>query len=1206
MRGMFIYFRRSDVPVAAAGTFFMTLAALGSPVQTYLMGKVFGLLAKFLVGEITKSHFVARVRVFCGIMMACGAGKLLFTWFGITIWLIEGENQQLRARKNIFDILLAQPMQWFTEKENLMGTIAQANRSVEEIRSGASEDIALLIDLIASVMFLFLNAMAQSWSLTLVIMASTPLMGVVSYALGKTTAKYAKHENDASARASKILNWSFCSGALVRTLHGKFFDMAKFSIAVESSATAFHKMALAISANSSILRVISHIVFVQGFWFGNHLVSLGKIQIANVFTAFSSCLLIGAQVANFAEILAFMNKALAAARTVRESGLADPPKVVESMDVEKVLPCQSLQATNVGFTYPGASKPSIIEASLELSTRTLNFIVGHSGSGKSTLLLLLMNFYDPSDGQISIDGVQLAVLGSEWVSKNFALVELSAVVFDQLLADNVRLGTEHCDDSLIKEALEAVCFDYKEYQDIHKFVSSSSLSGGQAQKVVLARAYVKNPPVLILDEALSAIDVSARRQIYHSIKFRRRGLLTIIVTHDMLAISSGDQVVMLEAGRVVTDDKTREGFVDQKRNVVETSEKVFATENADEVSAISDDYLHNPAILKDLEMLSPGAPELLADSIFRVLQFCAKTCPYRALIIFGVFLAVAGGVLTPVLSSYIAKLMSTLMSSATGVPGTNRKMVTYSAVVIGIAFSDGICTFGSKYILQYALEMWVVKLRKDALGVISDQDMNFFGTDFSRPAELSALLMNDSRDLRAFVSEFSSAATSVVALTLVGVVWALVSGWKLALVGIAFVPLVIVVTILFLLFLVRYETRYKNQVAITENFCHNAILGIKTVKGFGMAHQLSERYKILLVQLRHKGLARAILTGFGFALELMCSGIAVATIIYFGMYLISQGTYSQARMLEVLTVLTFTLTSASTLMKQIPDIARGQRAGTLFKRLLVRAPLNVENGGEVKHFACKGGPCIEFRNVDFSHSDSSNFAFKPVLRKLNLIVSETGTVCLVGRSGCGKSTIALLIARHFAADSGQVEIDGVGATEYLPDFYRSSVTVVPQNPKCFEGTYWDNLVYGLSQSNVSQEWVWECLRACQILDTLIQLPDGLFSNIGEDVSSKLSSGQLQRFCIARALIRKPRVIVFDECTSHLDSANTELIGEFMTGGIRRLLPEVTVVIITHEIAIMKKVPTLCMIEEGRVVETGSHGNLMEKQDAFYRFVAHEN
>ena len=1168
---VFLFASASDWAFFVPGSIFIVIAAMASPLQTYLYGKLFQYLAHFVAGRISLGQFLSRSRVICGAVIGMGAARMLCTWAGEALWLLAGERQQDRARRAIFRTLVARPVAWFDARNTLMGEMAQVCRNIEEVRAAASLNTALLISEAAGVTFLFAMAMVSLWRLTLVVMALAPVMAVCSGVFGRQTFVHAEAENRASARASHILDWAFAQGDLVRILNGRDADAARFSRAVECSQAAFVRMAAAMCANGAILRMLGNLLFVQGFWYGHHLVSEGNLKIGELVTAIGSCLLLGSQVAGLATTLAHRNQGRAAAATIQEFGFTEVKQqhdeklqcVGLKLYATKEKPQESfIEFSGVSFGYD--HRLTLQNVSAVFCAPSLNFVVGRSGSGKSTLAQLAMNFYSPLQGSVLFNGVNIQNL-ADWGSE-VMLVELTPQVFERTVGENVAMV------GAAPEEVIRAC----QFARIDPSLAADCLSGGQIQQVGLARARARDPAVLILDEALCSIDTVTRAAIWRELRAWRRGRVTIVITHDLSEAAPDDHVVLLEDGKVVADS------MNSKINAINFSSDLpkHGFPSTASLLDVSDSNSDMTITSETLDTSSSDTQESVAG-IFRILRFFWATTPSCALLFFGALLCAVSAGATPALSFCTSKL---LLASVSARPAPPRFMVRWSLVCIGVILGDTAAHFLGHWAVETALELWIVHLRKHAAAAVNDQDMLFFATRDHHPARLTTLVMNDARDLRALVAEFVAGAILVVVLTVSGLLWALVSGWQLALVGLAFIPAVVGALALFGALMLRAETKYKKRVASAEAFNRTVVAGVRTVKACGLAQAVARDFDGFLARIRVSGRVRAVATGFGLAFLELCTSAATGTVMYYGMALVAKMTYSQQQMVETLSLLTFTLVGAAGLVHLLPQIARGQRAGTKMARLVQLTPLEVETGGTGEKIpaalarpAPPGVLVLSLEHVDFAYGDAETCQYRRVLRNANLEVRAGECVALLGQSGSGKSTAARLFARLWRADRGRIVFRGRDVLLLDPHWYREQVVVVPQRPRVFEGSVRANLCYGTRPA--PDEELWRALEVCQAAEIVRLLPGGLDAPVAD---CALSLGQLQRLCVARAVLRRPQVLVFDECTLHLDRATADAIAKVMCGGLQARAPHLAVVVITHDAAVAQRCGRAVRINSGEI------------------------
>ena len=229
----------------------------------------------------------------------------------------------------------------------------------------------------------------------------------------------------------------------------------------------------------------------------------------------------------------------------------------------------------------------------------------------------------------------------------------------------------------------------------------------------------------------------------------------------------------------------------------------------------------------------------------------------------------------------------------------------------------------------------------------------------------------------------------------------------------------------------------------------------------------------------------------------------------------------------------------------------------------------------------------EFIDITFAYDEKT-----PVFSGLNLTVEEGETIALVGESGAGKSTILNLLLGFNKVDAGEILIDGQSINSLDLRSYRKFLSVVPQKTILFSGSIRENITYG--NPRISDKELWQVINAANLRPVIEKLPQGLDTQVGEH-GDKLSGGQRQRISIARAIIRNPRVIIFDEATSSLDSLSEKEIQE----AIEHLTKDRTTFIVAHRLSTIRHADKIAVIGEGGCIEYGTYEELMAKKGAFY-------
>lgn len=241
---------------------------------------------------------------------------------------------------------------------------------------------------------------------------------------------------------------------------------------------------------------------------------------------------------------------------------------------------------------------------------------------------------------------------------------------------------------------------------------------------------------------------------------------------------------------------------------------------------------------------------------------------------------------------------------------------------------------------------------------------------------------------------------------------------------------------------------------------------------------------------------------------------------------------------------------------------------------------------------------VEFRDVHFRYPTRPN---QLVLRGLNLHVKPGQYVAFVGASGCGKSTAIALLERFYDPVSGTVYVDGKEISSYNINKYRSHLALVSQEPTLYQGTIRENILLGTDREDVPEDEMVLCCKNANIYDFIISLPNGFDTLVGSK-GSMLSGGQKQRLAIARALLRNPRILLLDEATSALDSESEKLVQAALDTAAKGR----TTIAVAHRLSTVQKADMIYVFNQGRIIECGTHSELMQKQSAYFELVGLQN
>lgn len=735
------------------------------------------------------------------------------------------------------------------------------------------------------------------------------------------------------------------------------------------------------------------------------------------------------------------------------------------------------------------------------------------------------------------------------------------------------------------------------------------MSGGQKQRLAIARSIIKKPRIIILDEATSAIDAKSEKVVQAALDRVTKGRTTITIAHRLSTVQKADHIVVLQRGHTVekgthrslTSDRLSfySGLVRAQSLYLATPDKTDTdTEimvHEEEPEKLLGDS-ERPASLSsaDTQEKTPPKPRGFLRSFGKLMWNQRARWPsYLGIVLTA--MAVAAG--TPIQAWLIAKVINVFLLS-----GDELKKQADFWGLIWLALAGGVG-------LSYFLEGWIglrtqyfvsASYKKQYLTDMLHQKISFFDDDRNSHGSLSARVGGDAKQLEELLG-LNLALFLGGVFTVIGCVTiALIFGWKLGLVAMCVaMPLMLTAG----LWKYRQEVQFDqmNSMVFMESsqFATEAIGAIRTVSSLTMEASINDRYEKLLNRhihaARRKAQWTAVLYGFADSVSLGCQ----ALIFWYGGRLLASGQYSMDAFFVCFMAIIQGAEAASQSLAVAPSAA--QAAAAANRILDVRESADAGNAGVVDDrdiSEAEGGVRVELRDVYFKYPTRDVVVFDG----LNITIEKGQYAAFVGPSGCGKTTIISLLERFYDVEPhrGAILCNGVNINDLNVYDYRQNVSLVAQEPIMFRGTIRDNILFGIPDpASVPDEMIHEVCRDAFIHDFIISLPEGYNTDVGQKGVS-MSGGQKQRIAIARALIRDPKLLLLDEATSALDSQSEKIV----QAAFERAREGRTMIAVAHRLSTIQNADVIFVFNDGKVVEKGSHNELLRKQGVYWEMVSH--
>ncbi len=512
-----------------------------------------------------------------------------------------------------------------------------------------------------------------------------------------------------------------------------------------------------------------------------------------------------------------------------------------------------------------------------------------------------------------------------------------------------------------------------------------------------------------------------------------------------------------------------------------------------------------------------------------------------------------------------------------------RILLAACIAVLAIALLDAICTYGEKWVTT-TVGQWVTHdLRRRLYTQV--QRLSLAYHDQSKTGDLISRVTSDIDSIQTFiVSGLLSIIVDVATIAgMIGVLFYL--NWRLTLIAMTVVPVLFAIVYSYTRRVKKFSREVRRHEGKMLSVVQEVLGSIRVVKAFARenyeVHRLEgESLETVEAALRARRLKARLVPAVS-----IVTGVGTCLVLYFG------GSSALTAGVTGGTITVF-LSYIKSMYKPMQDISKIMDSYSKADVGYERIREVIESDGEMRDAAdAKPAPPlrgdIELEHVSFAYTED-----RPILDDINFKISAGTTVALVGPTGSGKSTIANLIPRFYDVTSGTVRIDGFDVRELEQKSLRDQISLVLQDTVLFSGSIWDNIAYGRPEATSAE--IVEAARTANALEFIEKLPQKFDTTVGER-GIMLSGGQRQRIAIARAIIRNTPILILDEPSSGLDAESEHLVFE----ALDRLMAGKTSIVIAHRLSTIRNASCIFAIQDGHVVESGTHDDLMRNEHGLY-------
>ncbi|PKI46864.1 hypothetical protein CRG98_032675 [Punica granatum] len=1163
-----------DYVLMAVGSVGACIHGVSVPVFFIFFGKLINIIGLAYLFPKEASHKVAKYSLdFVYLSVAI----LFSSWIEVACWMHTGERQAAKMRMAYLRSMLSQDISLFDTESSTGEVIAAITSDIIIVQDALSEKVGNFMHYISRFLGGFIIGFVRVWQISLVTLSIVPLIalagGIYAYVATGLIVRVRKSYVKAGEIAEEVIG----NVRTVQAFAGEERAVRSYRAALVNTYKYGRKAGLAKGLGLGSLHCVLFLSWALLVWFTSIVVHKNIANGGDSFTTMLNVVIAGLSLGQAAPDISAFVRAKSAAYPIFQMIERSTVSKVSSKTGRKLDKLEGhIQFKDVTFSYPSRRDVVIFDKlSLEIPPGKIVALVGGSGSGKSTVISLIERFYEPLSGKILLDRNDIRELDLKWLRQKVGLVSQEPALFATTIRENILYGKDDATLGEIQHAAklsEALSFinnlpDRFETQVGERGVQ---LSGGQKQRIAISRAIVKNPLILLLDEATSALDAESEKSVQEALDRAMVGRTTVVVAHRLSTIRNADVIAVVQNGKIVETGNHDE--------LMANPNSVYASLVQVQEAAPLQRYpsqgptMGRPLSIKYSRELSRTTTSFGAsfrsdkDSIGRAgidggetfkprhvssQRLYSMVAPDWVYGVFGTVCALIAGAQMPLFALGVSQaLVSYYMGWETTQHEVKKISLLFcgAAVITVIVHGIAHCSFGIMG------ERLTLRVRERMFAAILKNEIGWFDDMNNASGMLSSRLETDATLLRTVVVDRATILLQNLGLIVGSFIIAFILNWRITLVVIATYPLVISGHISEKLFMRGYGGDLSKAYLRANMLAGEAVSNIRTVAAFCAEDKVLDLYSRELIEPSRRSFSRGQMAGIFYGISQFFIFSAYGLALWYGSVLMGKELASFKSVMKSFMVLIVTALAMGETLAMAPDLLKGnQMVASVFEVLDRKTEVMGDVGEE-------------------------------------LAVVE-GTIELRG-SGSGKSSVLALILRFYDPTSGKVMIDGKDIKRLKLKSLRKHIGLVQQEPALFATSIYENILYG--KEGASEGEVIEAAKLANAHSFISALPEGYSTKVGER-GVQLSGGQKQRVAIARAVLKNPEILLLDEATSALDVESERVVQQ----ALDRLMSNRTTVMVAHRLSTIKNADQISVIQDGKIIEQGTHSSLVENRDGAY-------